>query len=153
MACELEQKAYSEKPSDVNYNRLKACERTAHERGEASASRQAEEASRARAAETAALYAAGGPMKDMQVGPDYQHGFDPSKYMVHAKSQVRKGPGIGLILGGVFGGGILLLVMLYFLVKGKGGGRPRYPGYPPGYKKKSKKKSKKKKSKKRKRNK
>jgi hypothetical protein len=152
MACELERSRYTDlqKKADKDknlqpqasaaYKALKDCEGVAYERAEAKAEREAREKMYAQQAETAAMYARGEHMKDIKIGPEYAHKFDVSKYLPKVKEE--KGPSVGLIVAGVLGGGIFLLIILYFLMKGKSG--PRYGGYPPPYKRKKRKRRKKK---------
>jgi len=134
MACELErnrflalQKSTTSKPAELDaaYKTLKQCESVAYQRAEETAEREAREKLYSQQAETAAQYASGARMKDIKAAPEYEHGFDISKFLPKIKSE--KGPNVGVIVTGVLGGGILLLVILYFLMKDKGDSRYSYP--------------------------
>lgn len=142
MACEAQLAQYqsAQDPAAKNaaYQALKACQASEAGRQQAVAEQQqqqqataaqqaATQAYRAQQAAIAAQYAAGGALTDL-AQPDYQSNFVLPTYQAPAKPAGN----VGLILAGIFGGGILLLVMLYFMMKSTRGpsmGYGRYPGY------------------------
>jgi len=106
---------------------------TAFAQSERTASRQAQEAYAAQQANIAAQYAAGGALRDLSVGPDYQHA-SIAQFLPKTASNVQAGAGgglnKGLLIAGILGGGLVFMGIIFAMMRTK---PPRrgYRGYRP----------------------
>lgn len=119
------------------YNACKA-QATAYARSEQTAQRQAAEQMQAKQQEIAAQYAAGGALRDIRVGPDYQH-QSIDRFLPNAGANVHAGSGAGpnkgLLVGGILVGGMVFMGVIFMMLRTKpprrGYGRYDYRGRRP----------------------